>query len=99
MFKLVSKIVLFSMLIILLSGCQYDINSNVNFEIEIPTKISPNISLTIKTNFYYENVEIIIDGEETSSSSFHMRGERGEGALTHKIKFLRRLLNKWQKKE
>ncbi len=93
MFKLVSKIVLFSMLIILLSGCQYDINSNVNFEIEIPTKISPNISLTIKTNFYYENVEIIIDGgeialsnlmseEETSSSSFHMGGERGEGALT-----------------
>ncbi|WP_146026656.1 hypothetical protein, partial [Petrotoga miotherma] len=79
MFKLVSKIVLFSMLIILLSGCQYDINSNVNFEIEIPTKISPNISLTIKTNFYYENVEIIIDGEETSSSSFHMGGERGEG--------------------
>jgi len=71
------------MLIILLSGCQYDINSNVNFEIEIPTKISPNISLTIKTNFYYENVEIIIDGEETSSSSFHMRGERGEGALTN----------------
>jgi len=82
-FKLVSKIVLFSMLIILLSGCQYDINSNVNFEIEIPTKISPNISLTIKTNFYYENVEIIIDGEETSSSSFHMGGERGEGALTN----------------
>ncbi|POZ92275.1 hypothetical protein [Petrotoga halophila] len=85
MFKLVSKIVLFSMLIILLSGCQYDINSNVNFEIEIPTKISPNISLTIKTNFYYENVEIIIDGEETSSSSFHMRGERGEGALTKSL--------------
>ncbi|MGY4686575.1 hypothetical protein [Petrotoga sp. DB-2] len=94
MLKLVSKIVLFSMLIILLSGCQYVGNSNVDFEIEIPTKISPNIPLMIKTNFYYENVEIIIDGEEiepsylmseeeTSSSSFLMGGERGEGALSN----------------
>jgi len=66
--KLVSKIVLFSMLIILLSGCQYVGNSNVDFEIVIPTKISPNIPLTIKTNFYYENVEIIIDGEEIAPS-------------------------------
>ncbi len=105
--KLVSEIVLFSMLITLLFGCQYDGKSNINFEIEIPTKISPNIPLTIKTNFYYDNVEIIIDGEEapsslfldeegTSSSSFLMGGERGEGALSsisdgpHKIniKFL-----------
>ncbi|WP_146026595.1 hypothetical protein [Petrotoga mexicana] len=68
MLKLVSKIVLFSMLIILLSGCQYVGNSNVDFEIVIPTKISPNIPLTIKTNFYYENVEIIIDGEEIAPS-------------------------------
>lgn len=52
------------MLIILLFGCQYDGKSNINFEIEIPTKISPNIPLTIKTNFYYNNVEIIMDGEE-----------------------------------
>ncbi|MDK2906982.1 MAG: hypothetical protein PWQ66_943 [Petrotoga sp.] len=68
MLKLVSKIVLFSMLIILLSGCQYVGNSNVDFEIEIPTKISPNIPLTIKTNFYYENVEIIINGQEIEPS-------------------------------
>ncbi|ABX32024.1 hypothetical protein Pmob_1319 [Petrotoga mobilis SJ95] len=68
--KLVSKMLLFSMLIILLFGCQYDGNSNINFEIEIPTKISPNIPLTIKTNFDYDNVEIIIDGEEAPSSLF-----------------------------
>jgi len=67
-FKLVSKIVLFSMLIILLFGCQYDTHSDINFEIEVPTKISQNIPLTIKTNFYYNNVEIIMDGEETPSS-------------------------------
>ncbi|WP_146026667.1 hypothetical protein, partial [Petrotoga sp. 9T1HF07.CasAA.8.2] len=68
--KLVSEIVLFSMLITLLFGCQYDGKSNINFEIEIPTKISPNIPLTIKTNFDYDNVEIIIDGEEAPSSLF-----------------------------
>ncbi|HAL65539.1 MAG TPA: hypothetical protein DCP10_08240 [Bacteroidales bacterium] len=86
MFKLVSKIVLFSMLIIFFFGCQYDADSDVNFEIEIPSKISPNIPLTIKTNFNYEDVEIIIDGES-------LGGEPGEGALSnglHKIniKFL-----------
>ncbi|POZ88295.1 hypothetical protein [Petrotoga sibirica] len=86
MFKLVSKIVLFSMLIILFFGCQYDADSDVNFEIEIPSKISPNIPLTIKTNINYEDVEIIIDGES-------LGGKPGEGALSnglHKIniKFL-----------
>ncbi|POZ90629.1 hypothetical protein [Petrotoga sp. SL27] len=86
MLKLVSKIVLFSMLIIFFFGCQYDADSDVNFEIEIPSKISPNIPLTIKTNFNYEDVEIIIDGES-------LGGEPGEGALSnglHKIniKFL-----------
>jgi len=74
------------MLIIFFFGCQYDADSDVNFEIEIPSKISPNIPLTIKTNFNYEDVEIIIDGES-------LGGEPGEGALSnglHKIniKFL-----------
>ncbi|KUK15222.1 MAG: Uncharacterized protein XD53_1352 [Petrotoga mobilis] len=94
MFKLVSKIVLFSMLIILLFGCQYDADSDVNFQIEIPSKISPNIPLVIKTNFQYENVEIMLDGDEISPSSFmnvEETGEQGEGAINSNGIYLKNL--------